>query len=60
MVELLLKRGASLNLPEINPEGQEVYPTDLARDNSSLLKIISRRNQNRKISYNWIAMLTEK
>lgn len=52
MVELLLKRGASLNLPEINPEGQEVYPTDLARDNSSLLKILSRRNQNRKISYN--------
>ena len=52
-MELLLKRGASLDLPEITPEGKEVYPTEIARDNSNLLKVLARRDANRKISYNW-------
>lgn len=48
IVELLLKRGASLDVPELI-DGQQVFPKDLAKNNSTLMQTIDRMT--RKIPY---------
>merc|ERR1712223_2188097 len=48
IVELLLKKGASLNLSEKSENGQEIFPMDLAQKNATLLNALTRMS--RKIS----------
>ena len=51
-MELLIKLGANTNLPEITSDGRELYPMEIARENSTFLKILTRPERTRKISYN--------
>lgn len=48
IVELLLKKGASLDLSEKSEDGQEIFPMELAKKNSTLLSALNRVT--RKIS----------
>ena len=48
IIEMLLKRGAKLDLPEKIENGQEIFPMDLAKGNPNLKNTIIRMT--RKVS----------